>query len=330
LAAISGGTVRKIQLVAALGAVLISACHDSPTGPSAARYTRLQRDWLSGDALVAYDSVTGLFRLPNPHPLSVSELSADSLAVAVAHFIANPNLIGNIREVLNADRGGTIDFANLQSCTRATYAASPYAELPPPIPGPIRRFLGASWAIPLCGSDGTAQLSVGVPDHPMDLRVANGQIVEWRQFGGGNNFDVDGVPFRYPFGLPMTPEEAVAAAVSASGRRVVSVPTMFNIGVRNAPFCASWRVVLDSAVTVIDRTTDESLSATELYVRHDPFCFSPLVVFDVPSATQLTSTWVLFPKDTTGLTGNFTDVDSAQVGFTGPTVFQRVVVIRHL
>jgi hypothetical protein len=248
----------------------------------------------------------------------------------VARLYGDPNQIGNGPDVVEADRGGPIEFNVLRVCSRAIYSASPFGEFPPEVPGPTRRAYGSAWAIALCGKDATAQLSIGVPDHPMDVRVVNGKIV-FRQFGGGEDFSAVGVPFRYPLGLPLTPEEAVAEVVHLTGRVVTRVPVGFNQfdsqGFGQFPLCASWRVEVDQPVGVRSEVNGEVSQTRELFVRRAPACFSDSIGFYTAATDQPASRTIFFPKDTTG-TGTSHEIDSAQVVLTGPVIFERVTIAK--
>ncbi|MDQ2667052.1 MAG: hypothetical protein M3Z05_13715 [Gemmatimonadota bacterium] len=269
---------------------------------------------------------TGLFRLPAPSARYVSQSLADSIAIGVARFLGNPQLLGNIVAVLEQDRGGPIAFNELSPCRRRTMSASPMGDFPSSVPGWVRRGFGSHWAIGMCGRDGGVQLSVGVPDGPLDIRIVGGSLM-LRQFGGGSDFDMVGVPARMPSGLPLTPEAAVAEVFRRTGARVDAVPFAYNqvgIGAGQLPLCASWRVHLEHPVVVTTEATRDTLRATELYVHHVPACFSPDIGFDAAAPEQPASRMVYFPRDTTGSSGS-SATDSATVPLSGPTVFFRVV-----
>lgn len=320
----------RVGVFLTAGSAFSVACRDGPTEPGVPQYVRVRPEWVIGEAADALDPISGQFRLPDPHPAYVGLPSAETLAVAVARFYGDPNQVGNGPSVVQQDRGGPIDFNELQVCSRAIYSVSPFGEFPPEVPGPTRRAWGSAWAIALCGKDATAQLSIGVPDHPMDVRVVNGKIV-FRQFGGGEDFSAVGVPYRYPLGLPLTPEEAVAEVVQLTGRVVTRVPVGFNQhdnrGIGQFPLCASWKVEVDQAVSVRSEASGVAAQTRELFVRRAPACFSDSIAIYTATADQPTSRWIVFLKDTTG-TGTNTDLDSVQVTLTGPVAFERVTVVQ--
>jgi hypothetical protein len=256
--------------------LLLTACHERVAGPGLDDAVRIDPASVTGDAAAAADLATGLFRLPAPSTRYVSESLADSIAVGVARFLGNPQLIGNLVPSLEQHRGGPIAFNELSPCRRRTMSASPIGDFPPPAPGWVRRGLGSHWAIPMCGPDGVAQLSVGVPDGPVDVRIVEGSLV-LRQFGGGGDFDMIGIPARMPSGLPLTPEAAVAEVFRLTRARVDAVPFAFNQMERGAghyALCASWRLHLEHPVLLRVETTGDTLRASEIYVRHVPACVS--------------------------------------------------------
>lgn len=84
---------------------------------------------------------------------------------------------------------------------RRTYVQSGYAEPPPEAPNWLRRLTGPQWAIPLCADRSGVQLSVGIADNVLDMRIIGGQLV-LPATGGQLDFSLMGVPLRFPTGLP--------------------------------------------------------------------------------------------------------------------------------
>lgn len=321
---------RCAELLLGLSAVVVmsTACSEPPTAPRISE-VRVDPAWVTAEAASAVDPASGLFVFSDPGARYVTLASAETIAVAVARFLGDPALIGNGPASLQEDRGGSIDFGRLLPCQRAIYSWTPVGDFPPPVPGWVRRAYSSHWAVPLCGEDGTAQLSVGVPDAPQDIRVVDGHLVFRQTGGGGTDFDDVGIPFRFPSGLPLTPEAAVQAVFERTGVRTRLVPTAFNqfeTGVGQFPLCASWRIALEHAVMAREDSSGATRSVEELYVRHGPACFSDAVVFFVPAPVQPTNFRVRFPRDTTGR-GNPADRDSAEAPLVGPTNFERVTVM---
>jgi hypothetical protein len=290
---------------------------------------RVNPAWVTGDAAAALDSTTGLFRLMLPSGRHLAIATADTLAAAVVRFFADPNLVGNGRQSLVDDRGAPIDFDHLHLCRRLTYSESPIGELPAAAPGWTRRANASAWAMPFCGTDETAQLSIGIPDAPTDLTVVDGHLV-FRAIGGGANFLSAGIPTRYPSGLPLPPETAVKSVFERTAARTIAVPTAYNQPVSDLlqmPLCASWRLHLERAVAVYNRVARDTQFVADLFVGHAAACYADSVAFFIPAPIQPTTFVVRFSKDTTGASGPFSALDSVAAPLVGPTRFERVDVL---
>jgi hypothetical protein len=322
---------RLASLLAAFGAlVLLDAC-DEPTRPIQFPRPRVRPDWVTGEAATALDTATGLFRLTTPVPQHIGALTADSLATAVARLIGSSDPFGIGRSVLERDRGDAIDFDQLHLCLSPLYVSAPFGDFPPSVPGNLRRAWGAQWAIPLCGADGAAQLSVGVPDNPTDLRLESGTVVRTRTQGGGSDYNAAGIPRRFPYGLPLTAEGAVEAVFGITQRRTITVPVAFDQhdddGFGQLPLCGSWRLSVETPVTVVSEKTGKTSLPREFFIRRVPGCYSDSIVVYVASASQPTTRSLVFAKDTVS-NDTSTGLDTVAVALTGPVLFERVRVIR--
>lgn len=301
--------------------LVLFAC-DGPTEPQRIPYVRVKPEWVIGEAASALDTLSGTFRLVLPGSATVGLMSAETLALAVARLYSDPNMIGNGPAQAEQDRGGPIDFGRLRLCARPTYSVSPLTNLPSTLPAAVRRGWSSQWAIPLCGGDGEVGLSVGVPDEQMDVRVVDGQIV----FPGGtsgNDFSTVGVPPRFPFGLPLTPEEAVATVVAQTGRVITHVPVAYDQhddrGIGELPLCASWRIRVDVPVDI--RTNAGELRLIdEFFVRRTPACFSDAVALFAPRSEQPSTRWLAYVAQDNR-------IDSVQVSVSGPVAFEEVTVL---
>ena len=98
---------------------------------------------------------------------------------------------------------------------RRTYVQSGYADPPMEAPNWLRRMTGPNWTIPLCADRSGVQLSVGIPDNVLEMRIVEGQLVLPAQ-GGQLGYSLVGIPFRFPTGLPLGPEEAVRHVYQAT------------------------------------------------------------------------------------------------------------------
>lgn len=287
---------------------------------------RVDTAWVSGPAAAAVDPITGLFHLETDSWTVTSPAAAESVATAVTRLIGNPASGGNLRSNTESERGAPIDWQSVQPCERFTYSISPVGDIPPNVPGWLRRALSSHWAVPLCGSDRRVQVSIGVPDAVRDARIVNGALV-LRQFGGGEEFDLTGVPSHFSNGLPLSPEAAVKALALAANVRTREVPVAINqhdsVGAGQLPLCASWRLRVERPRRAF-APNGYSAIYTEFFVRRVPACFSSEIGFFVASTPQPMSRVVTFPKDTASLR-NDAGADSATVSLTLPTHFVRVL-----
>ncbi|MGH7669807.1 MAG: hypothetical protein ACRENQ_09980 [Gemmatimonadaceae bacterium] len=279
---------------------------------------RAQPQWLTGAAAAALDSITGLISLSNPPGAYLSQLAADSVALALLPVVLSP--ASNFPAELESDRGGPIDFAHLHLCGAVTYEWVPFGAFPSTVPAAEVSAFSSQWAIPLCGGDGTAQISIGVSDSPRRFTVADDTLqgIDSAELNGA--FNLAGVPARYPTGLPLTPERAIEAVFDATGQQITTVPVAYDqYGdvVGQLPLCASWRMSVEAPVTVQGETSGTVWTTSEFFVRDVPACFSDSVVVFAALPNQPPTGWITI--DFAG--------DSAAVPLVGPLLFDRVVVV---
>lgn len=316
------GTLQKLRMRMVVSMITLYACTD-PTGSDAPMYTRVDPQWVTGEAATSVNTVTGLFELAEPLGRALARTRAESLGVAYVRMIAEPWNLQLSRAGPERDRGAPISWSSLRLCSRTTLSVGPLDNIDPVVPSRIRREYVSHWAVPLCGSDGV-QLSVGVSDSPTSLTVVNSALT-WTDFDSVvGMFSLTGVPERFPLGLPMTPEDAVRHVFEATGARVTSVPMPFNQHSSNyigeLPLCASWRLALDRPVSARRESDGTMAPTTEVYVRRYPLCFSPSTAFFVASAGAPSAFWFLFRPSQSEL------YDSVLVIPTGPIEFHRVSV----
>ena len=308
---------RRPSVCSAFLLVAIVACW-------ADRPVRVKAAWVTGVAAAAVDSASGQFLLALPVGRDVSLLAADTLAVAVAHDFGDAIY-------RRAHWGVPLDVSHLHPCARATYSFSAVGELPPSVPGMLRLLFSSHWVIPVCGLDETAQLSIAIPDAPRNIRVIGGSLRFGMSGIGGMEFQQSPVTFRYPTGLPFTPEQAVQAVFERTGVRTTDIPTAYdqseNRWTAELAVCASWRVRLEHTVAVRSEITGATRQADELFVRRSPTCRSNDVAFFVPLPDQPTTFPMEFPKDTTRA-DRFAQRVYVSVPLVGPTRFERVMPTR--
>lgn len=305
--------------LAALAGLASLSCADS-TGPRSIPVVRVKPQWVSGEAAAALDSASGLIRIAVPAAEHISLLSADSIAAAALHLLLTPSPINTTPAQLEYDRGGSIDFSHLSVCAASTtYSLSPFGAFPASASAAARRSWSSRWAIPICGADGTVQVSIGVPDSPTDAIVDHDTLVGFAT--QGEEFDDAGVPARYPTGQPVTAEQAIAALFAATGRRISTTPVAVNQlddrGFGQLPLCASWRMSLESPVVVVDEQSGARSTATEFFVRRATACYSDTLALYIAAPNQPATMW------------RYIDfaLDSAEVPLVGPVRFERVTIV---
>jgi hypothetical protein len=297
--------------------VALAGCGDPPTGPPSA--TRVLPAWVTGEAAAALGP-DGRFRFPTPAPRSMSRAHAESLAIAITRFYGNPDLQGNARAYLEEAHGGPIDFLHLRSCGRVHYLSS--VTTVPAAPDYVVRYLAPQWVFPLCDPRGTPSLILEIPDAPAAISIATSGHLTFAPVSG-NDWVAQGIPPGVEEGLAVSPEQAVAFAVSRSGRRVARVPQMlmrFGV-VRGVATCAVWRTELDSPVTLHGRSSARVITTTEVFLYHGPECFNPAFenspAFALPLADQPDSISLPFH-----LEGSSGVLDTARVAVTAPILFE--------
>ncbi len=300
---------------------MLGACTE-PVGPSVDDNVRIRPEWVTGNAAAAVDPMTGTFAslLPTTSVLDVE--TVEELADGFLLFAMGESALGNAREGAEFDRGAPISWGSLRRCGRLTYAVSPIGTVPSTAPPAYRRAFSHRWAAPRCGRDGSVHLSLGVVDVPAETLV-DVPASQWSEIDSlSGRFSVTGIPVRFPTGLPLTPERAVEYVHRETGIRVSEVPIAFNqysapwIG--ELPPCASWRITLESAVTLRRDRDGQTVESREVYVRHAPACFSSAITMYVAVLPHPTERWMHFPD------GAVDVIDSVLVPVTGPLEFERV------
>jgi hypothetical protein len=151
-----------------------------------------------------------------------------------------------MRPTLERDRGGSIDFSQLNSCGRTFFAESQVDELPAEVSAPTRHIYGPWWLVTLCDPSGTPVLSVAVSGFATELTVKSGHLVF--PYHSGSEFFPLGIPSRLGT-LPLSPEKAVETMATSTGRLVSAPPRLIAPLPRDAaPQMARWQIALDRPV----------------------------------------------------------------------------------
>jgi hypothetical protein len=308
-------------------AVLAAACGDGPTGSRPPSLTTIAPEWVTGAAAAAVGP-DGRFIFDPVTPASMSVARAESLSIALASFIGDPNTEGNTRAQIEDSHGGRIDFRGLRLCGRRFYIRPVVAPPPPNTRGYLLRYFAPQWIVPLC-DQGVPAVTSEIPDAPSAMSLADGHI-SFSDFTGGNDFWMNGSPPGFEEGLPLSPEQAVKYAVTVMGRRVAQVPDgwiwhalnpNYAPWVRSVAICARWRLTLDGATRLRGDSTGTIYDATEVYVHRAPVCGTGPIRLELPLATQPLQWPVEFHPDTTSTR------DTLQLSIIGPVRFETVTVV---
>lgn len=310
-----------------LGAGLLCFACDSPTAPGSEMPTRVNPDWVVGAAASAVDPVSGLFLLTPRYDTELDAATARSLAAAYLSLTANEGPVGNTRLVAEQDRGTEINWSSLQPCGRTYVASSSLGPHPETVPRVYHRLNAAQWVVSFCGPR-DVELSIGVSDAPTSLSIVNGTLVWDHPDSLAGVFTVTGVPKAFPSGIPLTPEDAVSFAFAMTRTRVAEPPEAFDQlgpgGIGQLPLCASWRLVFEDPVPVVPESGGPVEVVNELYVRHEPACFSTTIALYAADSPADENVWVRY---LTGLP-NSPSTDSVLVRALGPSRFHRVIAVR--
>ena len=186
--------------------------------------------------------------------LKITASRADSLAQGwVRQFAAMS------RRSLERQRGAPINIPALRVCGRTYFARSAFYPLPPSIPDYAQRSFGPYWLVTVC--DGTQPaISFAVSAYATDLQLSNGKLLF--PVVSGEEFKWMGIPVGFA-GLPLPPEEAVAAMFAQVKRRVAAAPELVIPG-HSIPQLARWHLRLDSTAAL--RTKEGIVRQQDVYV----------------------------------------------------------------
>ena len=236
-----------------LGAVVVivavtTAC-ESPKvvkPPSPDSTTVVQPSWVVGAAAAQLGS-DGKFLLDPPLQDTTQEIT-EPRAREIGSVVLR-TMIPYMRPTIESDRGGRVNVSALTLCTRAYYAASPYAAPPITLSGIAKREIGAWWLLPLCETNGVVVAVLGVAANNKEIQIVSGHL-DLGPRVHGFEFYVRGVPLGMD-GTPESPEAAVAAAYARTGARVTTVPRLVRVLGPNRteiPQFARWQVVFERTV----------------------------------------------------------------------------------
>lgn len=191
----------------------------------------------------------------------ISELQAKRLALAYLRTFGQ-----SFKPWLDAGRGASLELASLVAHPRVQFAQSPYAKLPRDDVHPsYRRLFGPYYLVTLL-DNGTPAVQIAVSALATEYAIGPTGLLMSPHFTG-NDFFARAVPVDGS-APPLSPEEAVELAATASGARVQAAPELVLVGSDYSPAFAKWRLELETPVTVKDgdgrlRTTRTLLVGSE-------------------------------------------------------------------
>ncbi|MBX3132317.1 MAG: hypothetical protein KF689_02865 [Gemmatimonadaceae bacterium] len=305
-------------LLVSLASVAISC--DSPTGVDRELVVQLDPTWVGGESSSRVDWSTRQFILPGNVMATLPIARAESIATALSAMLAADAIVGNIRETLEADRGGQISFNDLTPCRRLTYTISPANAETPGLSLYQRRSLASQWAVPLCSSRGDAIISVSIADAPFSGQISEEGITWDSEESASGAFRLTGMRPTYPSGLPLSPEEAAKFLYMQLGTRIIRGPDLVSqyeeTNIARSAHCGSWRFVIETSLDV-SVADGGSVTRDAFYLRRHPSCISDQIAVFVERDSQPTTFWSY------RLVGS--QLDSVLVQLNLPTRFTRVL-----
>jgi len=270
---------RWLLLVA--GGLASLSC-ENPVGPDAS-FPEVPnvREYVVGAALENLDG-QGHFQLPAPEwPGSAGLLLSDEagqFALAyIRSYIADPGpvppLPGAIsqKQVIENWHGKPVDWERVSLGPRLAFFAESHLEpVSGSLPNALKNYLGPHFLVPLF-VDGTQVAVVSIAAHATGLWLtSDGQVRKPSGGLNGNEFGTGGVPYSWPYGFPICPEEAVRFAAEKTGAMVTEVPVLVTPGNKITPVWARWIIQLDRDV-LFERAIDGAqVQASTVQISSDP------------------------------------------------------------
>lgn len=219
------------QIVSILLALLAGGCHDSigPTREDVA----VSPEWVTGPAAAALDASNRFIFAPRP--TGPDELSSDQARImAKAFYTWLASSVGDLKDALEEQHGGSINFAAVTPCDRVIPISAPF--LPADIPAEaqyVRDAMAARYEVELCQRDVIKAVGLDVSITTKVTVTAEGTL-RWPEppIITGNDFFAFGIPRRpeilrdgSSYGLwALSPEAAVRAIYTLLHIPVQTVP----------------------------------------------------------------------------------------------------------
>lgn len=168
------------------------------------------------------------------------------------------------RSDIEKERGGRVDFSSLAPCGRTFYAESPLPDLPVEVSDAARRGYGPWWLVTLC-QGGDPAVSVATSAYNTHLTITDGKLRY--PAVSGNEFWIIGIPHSLGH-LPLSPEEAVRFASTATGVAIAQVPRLLAPLPRDGmPHMSRWQLTLERPVTARGVSSRSAQVNTSVFVR---------------------------------------------------------------
>lgn len=257
--------MRRIwRLTVAMMAVCVGACETS-VEPGEGIVRPDVRPYVTPDVYAQLDG-NGHFTLPEPsspggHPM-LSRREAQELGTAfIKSFLANPKLMtlpgsGDPRAEMEQAHGHSIDWSKVLIADEPHFAATYVEALPDSFPNHVHNHFGPKYLLSLV-VDGHQVAALSIASYATDVTVSSDGYVQFPTHHG-NEFRTSAAPHSFEFGLPMSPEAAVAFLGTQVGVRIAELPQLQIAEIPWTSFAARWRLVLEREVDFV-RGLDGSL-----------------------------------------------------------------------
>ena len=224
-------------------AIIAGACSEPPSVN--APHALLKPEYVTGAAASALQP-NGRFTLPSSVIDPVGQVSAEEAKAIATRYVREvaPFLIGS----WIGAHGATINPNVLAPCDRALYASTPYALMAGGLSELSLRTFGPHWVVPLCASNGQAQIVVSFSALATEVALAlnspKGVLQTARADIAAVGLPKAASPAMY------SPESAASYAFTKTGKRVSNVPELVMTPMPQVPSLVRWHVVLEEPVSL--------------------------------------------------------------------------------
>ncbi|HEX2092728.1 MAG TPA: hypothetical protein VHG28_10015 [Longimicrobiaceae bacterium] len=244
---------------------LVSSCSSDPTGP--------KQVWDAGDirrflvdSLLSRLADSGTLILPLPEPGAYPQMlpgEAGELSLAAVKIAERT---ASFRDALTRQHGRPVNFASLVLHPRIYFAVTPYESLPEQFHNGQRNLYGPYYLATFLSGE-RAVVSVAVSAYG-EGRARDGTIVfpNRTPLLTGNEFQLQGIPFKAEYSIPFAPELAIRLVGEATSSRIAEIPVLIRPRVTRAVQFAHWRLRLDRKVKAQVRGSGATRCSDVVYV----------------------------------------------------------------